>query len=406
MSPSPLRVMIDARMLIGRFSGVARFVTRLTDHLARTHGVQVVALCGAEAYEPWLDRDDIEVVPSGFAKRDRTAGRRLRWEGMQLRRLIKAANVDVFHATWNTGVPALSPVPVVLTIHDLIPWFTPAGHFATRLQQRCYRRAIRASARRATLVTTVSDYVRQQVISTLPVLRRQVRTIHNGVDLPEGEPSDIVSPGRRYVLYVGGHECRKNVAAVLRAMERFWKANGDSYELRLTGNESSLCADASAALSDVSDRSRVRFLGAVDDAELSRQYRHAHALLMLSGDEGFGLPVLEAMAHGCPVIASRCASLPEVVGDSGMLVDADDAAAVCAALDTLADASPERAALIRGGRDRARQFAWSVTASRFHDAYRDAAASAVTADRQSDVEFHAGDSVSTAVRSNPSIQPS
>lgn len=381
MSARRLRVMIDARMLLGRFSGVARFVTRLTDHLVEKHDVEVLALCGDEPYAPWRDRDGIRVVRSDFTRRDRTAGRRLRWEGTRLRRLIRAAKVNVFHATWNTGVPALCPVPVVLTIHDLIPWFRPEGHFATVLQERCYRRAVRASARRATLVTTVSDYVRDQVISTLHVPGERVRTIHNGVDLPRDGFSGSVRPDRPYVLYVGGHEPRKNVAAVLRAMERFRDAHGASLEVRMTGEASSLCHEAAGVYAGMSDRSNVRFLGAVGDDELAWQYRHAHALLMLSRDEGFGLPVIEAMAHGCPVIASHHAALPEVVGDAGLIVDPADASAVCAALADLDISSPLRAEVIRKGHDRAERFGWGTTASRFHEAYVQAVSQAARRSR-------------------------
>ncbi len=383
MNERPLRVMLDARMLIGRFSGVARFVTRLTDHLAQSEGVQVVALCGTDAYEPWVGRDDIQVVTSGFAKRDRTASRRLRWEGMRLRRLIKAANVDVFHATWNTGVPALCPVPVVLTIHDLIPWFHPNGHFATGVQKRCYRRAVRASARRATCVTTVSEYVRNQVISTLSVPPLRAVTIHNGVDLPQLDANPGAKPASPYVLYVGGHEHRKNVAGLFRAMRRYWTASTDPMELRITGDQPSLHAEAAAEFEKLDDKSRVRFLGAVDDAELSRQYAGARALLMLSHDEGFGLPVLEAMAHGCPVIASRSASLPEVVGEAGILVEPDDAEGVCATLRGLLESPTRHAELIAAGRDRARSFGWDAAAVTFLGLYRQAAARAAQAKRAS-----------------------
>jgi glycosyltransferase involved in cell wall biosynthesis len=113
----------------------------------------------------------------------------------------------------------------------------------------------------------------------------------------------------------------------------------------------------------------VRFLGDLEDAELARQYAGARVLLMLSHDEGFGLPVLEAMAHGCPVVAAGNASLPEVVGDAGMLVDGDDPEAVGEAVHLLAWGSDCRGELIRRGSQRAREFGWDATASRMRGAY-------------------------------------
>ena len=111
----------------------------------------------------------------------------------------------------------------------------------------------------------------------------------------------------------------------------------------------------------------MRFVGDIDDAELARHYSHARVLLMLSHDEGFGLPVLEAMANGCPVVAASNASLPEVVGDAGLLVDADNPNAVSEAVRLLAEPSDRREEFIKRGRSRARAFGWDATAGRMRE---------------------------------------
>lgn len=206
----------------------------------------------------------------------------------------------------------------------------------------------------------------------------RVATIPNGVDMPLLEspgPSPSSSP---YVLYVGGHEPRKNVAGVLRAMRRYWerfdppsadRAASSTLELRLTGRPALLSEDAAEVYNRLPDKSRVHFLGDIDDAELARHYAHARVLLILSHDEGFGLPALEAMAHGCPVAAASNASLPEVVGDAGLLVDTDTPDAVCDALRLLAGPSDQREEFIRRGRLRARALRWDVTAARMREIY-------------------------------------
>lgn len=365
----PFRVMVDARMLVGRFSGVARFVTRLIDELSKLEDLEIVALCGCEVFTPWADRGDIEVVTSSFGRRDRTAVRRLWWEERNLRGLIRRARVDLFHATWNTGVPGFCPVPAVLTIHDLIPWSDPKAHFTTVFQRWSYRRAMRRSVRRASSITTVSDYVRRQVVTALNVEPWKVATVCNGVDMPSPDSARASPSSTPYALYVGGHEPRKNVAGVLRAMQRYRERFGDGLELRLTGHPASLSADATDVYRRLRDKPRVRFLGDIDDAELARHYSHARVLLMLSHDEGFGLPVLEAMAHGCPVVAASNASLPEVVGDAGLLVDADNPNAVCEAVRLLAEPSDRREEFIKRGRSRARAFGWDATAGRMREIY-------------------------------------
>jgi glycosyltransferase involved in cell wall biosynthesis len=359
-------------MLIGRFAGVGRVVTRLVDGLARRDDVQVVALCGREPFEPWKGRRDIEVVQTSFDRQHRTPDRRALWEEWHLPGIIGRSGAEVFHATWNTGVPARCPVPAVLTIHDLIPWHHPAQHFATWPQRAAYRYSVRASARRAAVITTVSDYVRGRVCGTLPVRSEKVITVHNGVDLPRDPLQGRSQTGAPYVLYVGGHQSRKNVAGVLRAMSLYWRRCNEPVQLRLAGARSNLCPEAVEAFEALVDPSRVVFLGQMDDEELFSQYAGATALLFLSYEEGFGLPVLEAMAHGCPVIAANRSSLPEVVGDAGLLVHPDDPEAVVNAVRRLVPGSPERAQVIERGLQRARRFSWDGAVERMLRVYETA----------------------------------
>lgn len=356
MKERALRVLVDARMMLGRFSGVSRYVTRLIDELAKLDGVEPVALCGVGGADRWLDRGDVQTIVSSFRRADRSASRRVEWDALYLRRIIHDSGADVFHATWNTGIPAMCRTPSVLTIHDLIPWHEQQAHFGTVWQRRCYTFAQRASAKRAALIATVSDHVRQDVIGTLGIDASKVRTIHNGVALPTRARGQAVP--RRYVLYVGGHERRKNLAGLFRAMQAYWDRYPDRILLHLTGHPDTLDESARGVLDTLTYRDRVRFLGSIDDAELSRQYQSAVALMTLSLNEGFGLPALEAMAHGCPVIASRAASLPEVVGTAGVLVNPHAPAEVAVGLHRVISQPAERAALIDRGRARAAQFTW------------------------------------------------
>jgi glycosyltransferase involved in cell wall biosynthesis len=196
-----------------------------------------------------------------------------------------------------------------------------------------------------------------------------VVTVHNGVDMPAEEFITSTALAIPYVLYVGGHQPRKNVAGVLRAMHRYWERFDEPLELRMTGTVAMLAQDALDVYRRLPHKAGVRFLGDLEDGELARQYAGARALLMLSHNEGFGLPALEAMAHGCPVVAASNASLPEVVGDAGVLVDGDDPEGICDAVRLLAKGSDRRSELIRRGRRRAREFGWDATASRMRELY-------------------------------------
>ncbi len=367
-----LKVMIDARMLIGPMSGVARFVTRMVDEIAAQENVEVIALCGREPYGPWRHRSDLKLVTSSFDLRHRTVTRRLLWEQSRLPGLVRGAGPNVFHATWNSGTPPRSSVPVVLTVHDLIPWHECRAHYPSRWQRLCYRRAIRTSVRRATVVTTVSNHVRDDLVRTLAIDPCDVRVVPNGVDAPESVQRSS-SPERPYVLYVGGHESRKNVAGVFAAMSRYWAAHGGELELRLTGTREALSTDAAAACRALKPENAVRFIGTVGDDELGHLYAGATALLLLSRAEGFGLPALEAMAHGCPVIAANAASLPEVVGDAALLVDPDDSDRVCSAVRRVVTDSSLRSLLVQRGRERAARFSWRAAAAQMREVYERAA---------------------------------
>lgn len=364
MNDRPLRVLIDARMLIGRFSGVARVVTQLVDHLARDPNLRVIALCGNEPYAPWSGRKDIEVIGASFSREDRSPDRRRRWERKHLLRFVRQSRADLYHATWNSGVPRGCPVPAILTIHDLIPWTQREGGWNGRWQAWCYRRAVQSSSRRATRITTVSEFVRQQVLKTLRLPPDKVQAIPNGVIVPAA--AERPSPGRApYVLYVGGHEPRKNIAGVFEVMRRYWQLHGFGLCLRLTGTIECMNGDAAATLNKLPAEAPIKFLGNPTDAELTAEYSSATALLMLSHTEGFGLPVLEAMAHGCPVIAANRASLPEVVGDTGILVDPDAPEAIVTVIHRLLWDHGFRAELIRLGEARALRFSWSTIAEQY-----------------------------------------
>lgn len=365
-----MRVLIDARMLIGRFSGVARVVTGLAEELTRDRNVKIVALCGARPHRMWDGRRDIEIITTGFHGGMRTPIRRVLWEEAKLPRLIARSRADLYHATWNHGIPLGCPIPAVLTIHDLIPWSAPAGRLTVRASRAVYRYAVRASARRAAVITTVSDYTRRLVIETVGCPAARVVTVHNGVCAAPSKLGGRPSSLQPFVLYVGGHEPRKNVAAVLAVMREFWERFGPRVELRLTGTVGGLCPHAARTYNTLPAHAPIQFLGQPDDDELASQYATARALLFLSTDEGFGLPVIEAMAQGCPVVAANRAALPEVVGDAGLLVDPGDTAAVVAALRRVLLDSPARTELIDRGIQRGANFTRAALAERMLEVYR------------------------------------
>lgn len=369
-----IRVLIDARALLGRFSGVGRFVTSIVHELVTRDDLQIIALCGRGAANERLVRSGVELLETNFSRRHMRPDRRAWWEETRLRRWVRLARADVLHATWNTGVPPCCPVPALLTIHDLIPLHGGCG-FGSRRADLAYRYALTRSARRAAILTTVSRYVRTDVIARLGLRSERVQVVYNGTDLGEAD-NGLVAPveGREpYVLYVGGHEPRKEVASLLRAMNAYWQTFGTGLKLRITGRADDLCAPARAAFGELVWPDGVEFVEQVHDGALRDLYAGAVALVLLSSDEGFGLPPLEAMAAGCPVIGSNGGSLPEIIADGGIvLADAHDAAAVSRQIHRVRTDVPWRLELIRKGTARLarRRFAWREAAGAYAELYR------------------------------------
>ncbi|MCP4592615.1 MAG: glycosyltransferase family 4 protein [bacterium] len=364
-----MRVLVDARMCTGGRDGVTTYVLRLLREFGRTSEVQPVALC-ADAVPGDISALEVETLVTDFDRSKRVYDRRWRWERRCLPSILRSAGIDLYHATWNTGVPAVCPIPAVLTIHDLIPQAYPADYFATRRQRWAHWLAQRGSIRGAARILTVSDHTRAECVRRLRVPQDRIEVIPNGVDQPGHIAANARLANEDYVLYVGGAEKRKNVAGVLAAMDHLWSRSTDAPELWLTGLLERQCPSARAVYATIRHPERVRFLGHPGDQRLGVLLSSARALLMLSTAEGFGLPVLEAMAGACPVIASRRTALPEVVGDAGILVDPDDIDAVARAVSAVARDGALRADLIERGHRRSAEFTWAKAARATSGAYR------------------------------------
>lgn len=379
-----MKVLLDARMLLGRFSGVGRVVTALAEHLASRGDVRVAVLCGNEPYEPWRERHDIDMLVSDFSRAQRTPLRRLIWESTQAARWMERSGADVYHALWNSGVPGNCPIPAVLTIHDLIPpSYSGFPGIRAVFETRIQRLAVARSAAHAALLTTVSEYSRQCVLADLRVAQAKVTVVYNGVELHSAAlpPVDFTSHHPHstvasrepetplYFLYVGGYEARKNLDGLFTAVGHYWRSHGAAVQLWLTGHRERLPVSAADALRRAERCGTVRFLGDVSDHALRGLYQRAAALLIVSLHEGFGLPALEAMACGCPVIAANRTSLPEIVGDAGALVDPLDAAAISSTIDRVLRDRVLRETMIRHGRARAERFSWSAATERYLELY-------------------------------------
>lgn len=293
---------------------------------------------------------------------------RLLWEQLVLPVRLRRLGIDVLHSPHHT-TPALPlPCPRVVTLHDVTFFLLPQRYPPSR---RLYFQAItRAAARLAQAIITPSDAVKRDVVRVLGVPQERVTAIAEA-PAPEFAPlEDADALGRirwryklpsRYILSVGNLEPGKNRGRLIAAYGRL-RERGLQHHLVIAGQrawryESDLALVRRLRLDDV-----VHFLGYVDGADMPGLYSGADLLAFPSLYEGFGLPVLEAMACGTPVVTSSVSALPEVAGDAALLVDPKDVAALTETMERALADEALRAELRARGLERAREFSWEKAA--------------------------------------------
>lgn len=283
----------------------------------------------------------------------------------------------LYHATGNFNLPLVRPpgARFVLTLHDLIPLTHPGT--VSRAFRWQFRLWLSRSLQLADRVVCVSGHTRRELLARFPGAAARAVVVHNGCDHLAAAPVlgpverayvDSLALPERYLLYAGSLDVRKNVSLVLDALERL----GRGVTLVLMGQAWFGSGPVERRIGRMrAEGLDVRPLGFQPESVYAEVMRRASVFVFPSRAEGFGLPPLEAMRAGVPVVASTAGALPEVCGDAAVLVDPDDAEALAAALGRLLDAPGERQALVERGHARARGFTWRGAAERVRDVYAD-----------------------------------
>jgi glycosyltransferase involved in cell wall biosynthesis len=249
------------------------------------------------------------------------------------------------------------PGSFVFSLHDLNHLCVPENSSA--LKRAYYDYVIRPACHRAAFVLTVSEYSRREICAWAKVSQEKVVNVGNGVGAPFVADGPKFDPGYPYLLYVGSRKPHKNLRLLLQA----YRLSGVSKDVRLL-----LSGELDAPMAQELERLRLKecvvFKDLSADSELSKTYRGALGFLFPSLYEGFGLPPVEAMSCGAPVLTSNVCSLPEVVGDAALLVDPRDVAAVADGIRRLVEDSNLRDSLRAKGLDRSKRFSWNETAGK------------------------------------------
>jgi glycosyltransferase involved in cell wall biosynthesis len=257
------------------------------------------------------------------------------------------SRADVFHGL-NQRLPVKRMKRAVSTFHDL---FVMTGEYSTPEFRARFSEQARQAAELSDLIIAVSQFTADQVTALLKVERSRLRVVHHGVDRPT---VTVAVPRENIILSVGAIQARKNTTRLAEAFEQMPR----DWRLVLAGSSGFGAAQILERIQASDARDRIEVTGYLSEEDLERLYARASIFVFPSLDEGFGMPVLEAMARGVPVITSNRSALPEVAGDAAVLIDPFDTQALAAAMQRLIDPN-ERDALTQKGLLRAAEFTWN-----------------------------------------------
>lgn len=378
-----MRIAIDATPAVHQSAGIGRYTRCIIEAL--------LALDGRNDYRCFYASRGDSLIREELDRLERLSSRHLNFSPVGIPLTARALTIlwnrvhlplpvetaagicDIVHWTDFVAGPQRYGRSIV-TIHDLTFFVVP--ECADRNLRRYLSRAVPATVQHADAVVAVSQSTKDDVVRIVGIHPDKVHVVYNGVSAEFG-PADAGDDARilarhglanPFILTVGTIEPRKNLSTLLSAYQML-VAKGLRHELVIAGRRGWLCDDVFAKVQNEGLVNRVRILGAVPWNELPALYRQASVFAYPSLYEGFGIPVLEAMACGTPVVASNSSSLPEAAGDAGILIDPLDAEALAEVLRMVIEDSNQAQIMIGRGLERVKQFTWAATGKRLLHLY-------------------------------------
>jgi glycosyltransferase involved in cell wall biosynthesis len=355
-----MKIAVDARSLLTRSPrGEGRTLRDLYRHIAALRPDWRITLYGEEPYQTHVDRSNIRSATLNVP------GYRFNlWENFGLPLAAKLSGSDLIHAA-STTAPRAPLLPLVVTVHDIIPVVFDDGQSQPAVDR--FRKQLTFGLRKAKVIIAVSAHTRDDLVRHFFVDPSKIQVIHWGIDRPRvieraSWPLSEQLASTPYFLAFGGNARRKNTATIIQAYSRL--ARG-SPPLVLVGlGDTGIRARYDELATHLGCKDRIITLPYIDDAHLDSLLTRALALVYVSLYEGFGMPLLEAMVRGVPVIASNTTSIPEIVGGAALLVDPSDAGAIAHAMENIIEDPAARESLALRGLTRAEGFKWEDTAGK------------------------------------------
>ena len=370
-----MRIAIDGFPLSEPLTGIGHYTLELAHHLALTSPEDEILVVSPRSFVPSVDAEN-GAANLRFSRATVSPLTR-RWWSLGLPRYIRKHQIQLFHGT-NFEVPLRTDCPTVLTIHDLSMLLYPQTHKG-RIVRRA-RRRLPLMARAATMIITDTETIRQEINEHLQIPLARIVTVSGAARscfrrLEFEQTADTrkrLGIGDEFLLYVGTIEPRKNLLTLVRAFEAVMSRRKSRLQLVIAGRKGWMVDDLFAYVKRSPVASSIIFTGYLSDDQLAALYSSCTLFVYPSLYEGFGLPPLEAMACGAPVIASRIPSIAEVVGAAAKLIAPERVTELTEAIVQLLDDAPLRQRLSLAGKKCVAEFSWAQAARTVRDVYQQA----------------------------------
>lgn len=376
-----MRIAINCQILSVNRVGVGRYTENLVNALAAVDRENEYVLLVSSRVDPAIlpSGDNVSIVSTRLP----IVGTKTRilWEQFWLPVVVASQNVDLVHFP-DLSLPILPLLrcPYVVTVHDLTHYaFREAYTLGKFVYKRC---TTPVAVRRARRMIADSESTKRDILAFFDVQEHRIATVYPGLTgtfrpIASQELAEVrarLCLPERYILHVGSIDPRKNLVTLLNAYARLVKEDNLPHSLVVVGPKEFNYGPILEAAQGLNLQERLRFLGFVDDRDLVVIYNLAELFVFPSIHEGFGFPVLEAMACGVPVITSNASSLPEVVGDAALLVDPLDIGGLMEAIRRVLADDRLRQAMVEKGLQQASLFTWERAARQTLQVYKDAVA--------------------------------
>ncbi|MFN4971786.1 MAG: glycosyltransferase family 4 protein [Bacteroidota bacterium] len=337
-----MRVAVNTRFLLaGKLEGIGRFTHEILSRMVKNHPEVEFLFIFDRAYDPAFIYEP-NVKPVVISPPARHPFLYIAWFEWAVARILKKYKPDIFLST--DGYCTLTTdIPTTLVMHDIA--FEHIPDAMNRIGMWYHKKYMPLFARKATRIAAVSEFTKSDLHRTYGIPTSKIDVVYNAparqfMPLSQEQVQQLRATktnGKGYFIYVGAMHPRKNIANLLRAYNRYLTLTQDPLPLIIVGRKAWDTDEIERAYSSISRKDMIQFTGRVSDDELAGWIGAAHCLVYVPYFEGFGLPIVEAMACGVPVITSDCTSMPEVGGKAALLVNPADYISIAAALHSMTE---------------------------------------------------------------------